>query len=213
MTEAFTKIPEEKQKHILNVCIEEFAKNGFHSTSTDVITTKAGISKGILFHYFKNKKNLYMYILKSVTEEFTKLFTEELNKISSLEFFDRIKEATILKYKISMLYPKESELMLKAFINPPSDLEKEINKLYINIASLSQEIYQKQLFNYMKEETLKDGISKEKAIEASIFLLEAYSNRLMQHYKGKEEELLNSMESVIKDLNEYIEIIKYGIYK
>lgn len=68
LTEAFKKLSEEKQELILKVCIEEFAKNGYDHTSTDVLTSKAGISKGILFHYFKSKKNLYLYIVKTITE-------------------------------------------------------------------------------------------------------------------------------------------------
>lgn len=61
MYEAFEKQPQAKKDLILKVAIEEFVKNGYEKASTDIITSRAGISKGILFHYFKSKK-ICMYI-------------------------------------------------------------------------------------------------------------------------------------------------------
>lgn len=213
LTEAFKKLPEEKQENILKVCIEEFANNGYDHTSTDVLTSKAGISKGILFHYFKSKKNLYLYIIKKIADELIKIMLEEADKITSQDFFERIKIMTIIKQKLAILYPKESELILKTFANPPIKLQKEINDIYMEMLNFSQSIYDKYLFSYMKEDNLKLGVSKEKAIEFSLILLEGYSNKLMLRYKGKEMDLINQLEKILKELDEYIEIIKYGIYK
>ncbi|ANB57099.1 bacterial regulatory s, tetR family protein [Anoxybacillus sp. B7M1] len=52
MYSAFEKQPQEKRALIIKVAIEEFVKNGYEKASTDVITRRAGISKGLLFHYF-----------------------------------------------------------------------------------------------------------------------------------------------------------------
>lgn len=213
LTEAFKKLPEEKQELIIKVCIEEFAKNGYDHTSTDVITSKAGISKGILFHYFKSKKNLYLYIVKKITDSLIKMMLEEADKVTSKDFFERVIVMTIIKQKLAILYPKESELIVKTFINPPIKLQKEINELYLEILTFSQEIYDRYLFRYMKEDMLKLGVSKERAIEFSMILLEGYSNKIMLNYKGKEMDLINNTEPLLKQLEEYIEIIKYGIYK
>ncbi|WP_231563577.1 TetR/AcrR family transcriptional regulator [Anoxybacillus sp. KU2-6(11)] len=58
----FERQPEEKKKLIIRVAIEEFAEHGYDKASTDVMTSRVGISKGLLFHYFKSKK-IYMYML------------------------------------------------------------------------------------------------------------------------------------------------------
>lgn len=50
LNSAFYKLPEEKRNLIINISIEEFANNGYDNTSTDIITSRADISKGILFH-------------------------------------------------------------------------------------------------------------------------------------------------------------------
>lgn len=62
MSNSFEKLPEEKRNLILRISLEEFVRNGYYKASTDTITGQAGISKGILFHYFKNKKGLFLYL-------------------------------------------------------------------------------------------------------------------------------------------------------
>ena len=49
----------EKRDRIINAAIEEFARYPFEKASTNNIVKKAGISKGLLFHYFDSKQALY----------------------------------------------------------------------------------------------------------------------------------------------------------
>ena len=65
---------EDKQLDILRVATEEFATNGFYKTKTDTIAEKAGVSKGLIFHYFKSKKNLYSEAVFTAIRELERLF-------------------------------------------------------------------------------------------------------------------------------------------
>ena len=60
MNEKFHQLPEEKQLAIFNAAMEVFAQNDYKHASTDDIAAKAGISKGMLFYYFQNKRTLYL---------------------------------------------------------------------------------------------------------------------------------------------------------
>ncbi|UNC92066.1 TetR/AcrR family transcriptional regulator [Candidatus Contubernalis alkaliaceticus] len=59
MNKTFMKLSAEKRKNIINTAIREFAQKGYTAASTDSICNAAGISKGTLFYYIKNKKNLF----------------------------------------------------------------------------------------------------------------------------------------------------------
>ena len=63
MREEFFNLPKEKQLRIINAGFEVFGKNEYKRAVTDDIAAKAGISKGLLFYYFGNKKALYMYFI------------------------------------------------------------------------------------------------------------------------------------------------------
>ena len=62
MNEQFFHLPEEKQQAIINASLEVFATHEYKKASTDDIAAKAGISKGLLFYYFHNKKSLYLFL-------------------------------------------------------------------------------------------------------------------------------------------------------
>ena len=63
MNQKFFALSKEKQMRIINAGMEYFGKYGYKKAVTDDIANKAGISKGLLFHYFDNKKKfLYIFI-------------------------------------------------------------------------------------------------------------------------------------------------------
>ena len=55
VNEKFFALPEEKRRRIVNAAMEAFGKNEYKRASTDDIAARAGISKGLLFHYFGSK--------------------------------------------------------------------------------------------------------------------------------------------------------------
>ncbi len=62
MNEKFFDLKKEKQDRMINAALKIFAMNGYEHASTDDIVREAGISKGLLFHYFISKLGLYSFI-------------------------------------------------------------------------------------------------------------------------------------------------------
>lgn len=52
------RLPEEKRTALLDAAWTEFAQVGIEAASTNRITARAGISKGLLFYYFEDKQAL-----------------------------------------------------------------------------------------------------------------------------------------------------------
>lgn len=57
----FLSLSEEKRDRIINAAMKEFSY-GYKRASTDKIVKDAGISKGLLYHYFGTKENLFWFI-------------------------------------------------------------------------------------------------------------------------------------------------------
>lgn len=62
MNEKFFDLKKEKQDRMINAALKVFAMKGYEHASTDDIVKEAGISKGLLFHYFISKLGLYAFI-------------------------------------------------------------------------------------------------------------------------------------------------------
>ena len=62
MNGKFFDLKKEKQDRMLNAALKIFALQGYRHASTDDIVKEAGISKGLLFHYFESKLGLYSFV-------------------------------------------------------------------------------------------------------------------------------------------------------
>lgn len=56
--EQFDDIRSQKKELIMVTALELFAENGFHATSISQIASKAKISKGLTYNYFKSKNQI-----------------------------------------------------------------------------------------------------------------------------------------------------------
>ena len=58
MNEKFFALPQEKQQAIINAGYRVFSQKSYKNSPMSEIADEAGISKSLLFHYFRNKKEL-----------------------------------------------------------------------------------------------------------------------------------------------------------
>lgn len=62
MNGKFFDLKKEKQDRMINGALKVFAEQGYRHASTDDIVREAGISKGLLFHYFGSKLGVYTFV-------------------------------------------------------------------------------------------------------------------------------------------------------
>lgn len=74
-----------KRAKILAAALELFVERGFHSTPTSAISKRAGVSAGILFHYFKTKDDLIYTLFLETKLEFLQAMNVGMEKVSSPE--------------------------------------------------------------------------------------------------------------------------------
>jgi len=81
----FEQIRKESKAKILDAALKLFGTQGYQNTSISEIMKLAGVSKGLMYHYFSNKEELIKQLLLDVFKE-----TDELlfvaSKAKSSEF-------------------------------------------------------------------------------------------------------------------------------
>ena len=207
MYETFENLPRDKKKKIIDICLEEFAENGYEKSSTNSIVKKAGISKGILFHYFGSKKNLFLYILDYVINYNIKKFYS-LNKKPAKDVFERLLERSQIKMQLAFEDPLLYKFLMKAFLNTPNELKNELNDRIIKISTE----HTPNAFKDIDYSKFRKGIDPDKAIELIVLSLEGLFNKYMNIYRSKGGWNTIMMEEIMKESTEYMEILKKGIY-
>lgn len=109
MNEKFFDLSMEKQDKIMNAALKVFTKNRYKHASTDVIIKEAGISKGLLFHYFTSKAGLYSflyaYCVKYVSMERNQMISaEETNYFNLLIQIEQSNLRATRKYPYIALF-------------------------------------------------------------------------------------------------------------
>ncbi len=110
MNDKFFDLKREKQDRIINAALKIFAKNGYQHASTDDIVKEAGISKGLLFHYFISKLGLYTFLF----DYSTKYMTLEMSRMIDREekaFFVFRKQMEAAKIQVLRSYPYMQEFI------------------------------------------------------------------------------------------------------
>lgn len=208
MNSTFEGLPEEKKKRIIDAALEEFAINGYEKASTNSIVKKAEISKGILFHYFVSKKNLFLYVFDYAVNYLLDKYYANMDEWPS-DPFDRLIWLSSLKVKMYFDVPLMYKMAYNAMVNVPAGLEKNISEKY----GMYYSKFMPEFFKGIDTSKFRKDITNEKAIEVIMLCLDGLTNKYIKLYKDKPlEEILNNIEPLMKEFNEYIEILKYGVY-
>ncbi len=84
----FRRRKENRPQEITEAALAAFAEKGYAATRVDEVAKRAGISKGLLYLYFKTKEDLFKAVIRSFVvpkiDELTAIVDE--SKLSSEEF-------------------------------------------------------------------------------------------------------------------------------
>lgn len=128
MNEKFYALSEEKQNAIINAGFKVFARNSYKRSPVNEIAIEAGISKSLLFFYFRNKKELYIFLLKK-SEELTKRTLMESGVMNGTDIFDIMYRGLLAKASMMKKYPDMGNFSIKAYYEKDPEIVKDIQKI------------------------------------------------------------------------------------
>lgn len=82
------EIRQQSRQQILDAAFELFANNGFSKTGIAAVAKKAGVSKGLIYHYFDSKEA----ILEGIFNQLIALSEEILNVADDMSPREKIKQ-------------------------------------------------------------------------------------------------------------------------
>ena len=125
MNDKFYALPEEKQSQILNAAYKVFATNQYKKAPTSEIAAEAGISKSLLFHYFHNKQELYLFLWKHAAD-LTKKFMCEYKVYETDDFFEMMRRGLMAKCAVMRKYTFLSLFSINSYFETEPDIQSII---------------------------------------------------------------------------------------
>ncbi|MEM1395612.1 MAG: TetR/AcrR family transcriptional regulator [Cyanobacteria bacterium P01_H01_bin.150] len=112
-SQTFFNLPQMKRQNITNAAIAEFVNHSYESASISAIVNRAKIAKGSFYQYFKDKQDLYLYLVDRALEA-RNAFIAEANLPSVESGFFVFLQAlfqTILEFQLAN--PRWSQILFR----------------------------------------------------------------------------------------------------
>ena len=202
MTELFNKLNEDKRLAIINSGIEVFSIYGFQKASTDLITSKAGISKGLLFYYFKNKLSYFTYLFEYSQKMISSTIDIDICR-KTKDFFEVLEYIIEQKYKLLEKYPHILNFIVVAYYS--SD-ERVIDIVKNKVTSYDNFDIYEYLENIDKSK-FKNEEDIHKVIEMLSLMLDGYlQNKLKMNQNIEIDEIMEKYKL-------WTSLLKEAVYK
>lgn len=207
MFSKFLNLDKEKQDRIINAAIKEFAQKGFDKASTNEIVKEAGISKGLLFHYFQNKKQLYLFLYEHTIDVLMEKIMEKINW-DEKDIFVRYRQIALLKIEIYKIYPEMLNFVKSIYKDSSSEVKIDINRRGKEILESSLN----KLFSDIDLSKFKKGVDAKKAINIINWTLEGFAYQMQEKVLSLSLEQID-MEETVAEMEEYLKILRNILYE
>ena len=131
MNPKFFRLPEARQDLIRNGAMLEFGAGTFKKTSADSIAKRAGVSKALLFHYFKDKRELYLYLFQYAIDECMNIFNKHILKaeyFGERDFFATLETGHKVKMDMVRRHPGLFRFVMRAYYEQDSALSPKLRR-------------------------------------------------------------------------------------
>ena len=204
-------LKEAHKQDILHAAIAEFGRIGYRAASTNEIVKKAGVSKGLLFHHFKCKEQLYTACQIYVLEEYGKYMVEHKD-FTSPDLFERILKNLRIKMEFGFKNP-----MFLGIINRAWSLEDDENplkkpeaeELVLNSMQFQADFF----FEGVDIGLLREGYDIAKIMKYSRLVLEAHWKQFADKYNNDMNAMIENMQDYFSEAEEIIDLLKNGAYR
>jgi len=203
----FFNLDTDKQDRIINAAIKEFALKGYDKASTNEIVKEAEISKGLLFHYFKNKKQLFLFLFDYCVQIISDDFYKKIN-LDETDFFTRIREAVLIKMDLLVKYPAIFKFIEHAYMDDAVDIKTEIE---IKIKELNNDSFGK-IYEGIDYAKFRDDIDIQKILKIITWTFEKLSEEELTKAKLSPNHEIN-YPAIQLEAEQYFEALIKVFYK
>ncbi|MFR8003414.1 MAG: TetR/AcrR family transcriptional regulator [Hydrogeniiclostridium sp.] len=192
---------ERTKNRTIEAAIKEFGKKGYASATIGTICSKYGIAKGLLYHNFTGKKELYLACVSRCFDEVTEYLKAQETDMDLQQYMKK-------RIRYFSEHPLYARIFFEAILQPPAGLETEIKKRRKNFDQFNQHIYCKAIARL----PLRDGITETIALEYYAMIQEMFNGYFSSPaYAGKN--FIAKIADHEEKLAQMLDILLYGLAK
>lgn len=178
------------RSHILHIASDLFAKRGYNGTSIRDISESTGVTKPVLYYYFRNKEHLYVTIIDEAYSSFLGALSEAIENGNN--FRERLAGITRIYIQACSGDDSVLRLIFGALFGPKEGLPPlpiwEHEKKHI------------QILNRLFQEAMDQGVIRSRPVEAVMYHFLGAINIYLLARLAAHESFPSDLEETILDL-------------
>lgn len=193
------------RQRIIEAAMQEFSERGYGGASLNTVCAEHDISKGIIYHYFKDKDELYLICVQNCFEALTKYMKKAMDN------FAGTREEKLQAYFAERLHffaenPIYLGIFTDAAFSPPPSLAAEVTKCRKEFDELNIFV----LTEFLNSQSVRDGLSVPAIVEDFRIYMDFFNMRFREAFKENV-----SSEIVMKEHEErchrLLDILLHGV--
>lgn len=118
---------QQTRRRILESALAEFSEQGYGASSVNTISNREGLSKGIIYHYFPTKDDLYLACVEECFQMLTGHLQSHTNMVGQTAE-ERLEQYFRVRLDFFEQSPQYQRIFCDAVIMPPAHLEASIQE-------------------------------------------------------------------------------------
>ena len=118
---------QQTRRRILESALAEFSEQGYGASSVNTISNGEGLSKGIIYHYFPTKDDLYLACVEECFQMLTGHLQSHTNMVGQTAE-ERLEQYLRVRLDFFEQNPQYQRIFCDAVIMPPAHLEASIQE-------------------------------------------------------------------------------------
>lgn len=187
------------RERILTAAIEEFGTKGYTAATVGEICGEHNITKGLLYHNFASKEELYLACVSRCFEQVTNYLQGQESGAELQRYMER-------RFQFFSAYPLYARIFFEAVLQPPEKLKAAIQERKKEFDAFNRTVYRNALENL----TLREGVTEQDALDYYEIMQEMFNGYFSSSaYAGKDLQFLGSEHE--SRLAKILDLMLYGI--
>lgn len=207
MFSKFLSLEPERRNALLNAALKEFAKKGFDDASTNVIAREAGISKPLMFHYVKNKKDFFLFLYDYCLEILEREYFSRID-LQERDIFERLRQTCLLKIQVMQKFPWIFDFTRVAVFTDSDAVKDGLTKRRKMVEAGTFE----RFYGDIDTQRFRSGLDVDKAKQLIFWAVGGYAGEILEQFRSKDTPVCD-FEKIRAEFDDYLNELRKAYYK
>lgn len=166
------------RQRIIEAALQEFSAKGYRGASLNTVCAEYDISKGIIYHYFKDKDELYLVCVRGCFEALTSYMQEKLSHSGGTT-----EEKLQIYFESRLRFFAENPVYLGVFADAAFDPPPLLVEKIMVCRSVFDELNISVLTEFLKRSPLRKGLTVSEIVEDFRSYMDFFNLRFKEAFK------------------------------